>query len=126
MGGYIFAEASFMLTLTGLIAGTEVYDPVLDSDLQGSPQSVSPQAIAGAPSSFIFADPSRPVVGTPSLRRLSSRQRDVIVPGSAAPAVADAAASMPHGSQASHTVRSPRRNSDPLAFLDNVSLNDKS
>lgn len=115
-----------MQTLAGLIAGTEVYDPVLDSDLLGSPQSVPGQATAGASSSFNFADPSRPVVGTPSLRRLSSRQRDVTVPGSAAPAVADAAASLPHGSQASHTVKSPKRNSDPLSFLDNVSLNDKS
>ena len=64
-----------------------------------------------------------PAAGTPSMPFRSAnatRERGVPVSPSIAPAVADTAPSMPHGSQASHTARSPTRKRDPLAFLDDM------
>lgn len=115
------------LTLAGLTAGTEVYDPVLDNDVEGliqissrggAPGSLNPDA-----ASFAFADPRPSNVCIPSMPFRSTdtpRKDGGRVSRSVAPAVADTAPHMPHGSQASHIARSPTRNSDPWAFLDDV------
>ena len=117
----------FNLTLAALTAGTEVYDPVFDGDLQKLSQSSSQPMWGGGPPSrdlnadpFGFADPRPPIVGTPSMPFRSvytPHERRIRVPGIVAP---DPAPSMPHGSQASPTARSSTGHSDPLVFLDGV------
>ena len=118
------------LTLAGLTAGTEVYDAVLDSDLERLPHTSSQHLWGGAPPSsnvnadpFAFANPRDPRVGTPLMDFLSAdrqHSRGVHVSGSVSPVVADKTPSMPHGSRARHTVRSSTKKPDPLAFLDHV------